>query len=255
LILKTYERMLWLAKSDYNIEIPPGGEFSEAVLFPVSQSGSHGMEDMRLVRLTDIDGSVRYCGVFTAFDGSHVLPQILEHRGGPVIDIYALQGSFARNKGMALFPRRVNGHYMMLARVDGENLYLLWSDDIYVWDHGDLLDTPQNDWEFVQIGNCGSPIETEVGWLVLTHGVGPMRRYSMGAILLDLDDPRKVIGRLDQPLLTPTEGESSGYVPNVVYSCGGMVHNGMLVIPYGISASMTGFATLPLRELLDHLRG
>jgi len=167
--------------------------------------------------------------------------------------IRALRGQFARNKGLALFPRKIDDRYMMSARIDGENLFLLQSDDVLMWNEAMPIGGPQHAWEFVQIGNCGSPIETEAGWLLLTHGVGPMRRYCIGAMLLDLKDPTKVIGRLSQPLLAPAPDERTGYVPNVVYSCGGLVHNRILVIPYGISDAATGFATVNLDELLARL--
>jgi len=251
---KTEERLVWMAKSNYEIEITAETELSEVVLFPLSQSESHGMEDMRLVRLIDDKGVDRFCGTYTAFDGSRILPQMMEYTGEDGVEIFTLHGEYARNKGMALFPRQIEGKFMMIARVDGENLYLLWSDNILIWNQGKLLDTPKYPWEFVQIGNCGPPIETSAGWLVLTHGVGPMRRYCMGAILLDRLDPSRIIGRLDTPLLTPTAEERAGYVPNVVYSCGAMVHNGNLIIPYGISDAATGFAIVCLDDLLAHIQ-
>ncbi len=244
----------WLAGCDYDIETAPDGNITDVVLFPVSEAESQGMEDMRIVRFTDDDGSVRYYGTYNAYNGRQLLPQIIEMPGLNVAHVRTLHGRCARNKGLALFPRKVQGQYLMSARIDGENLYILKSDNILVWDEQMKIQEPEFPWEFVQIGNCGSPLETEAGWLLLTHGVGPMRRYCIGAMLMDLDDPTKVIGRLDQPLLMPTDDERKGYVPNVVYSCGSLIHNGMLVIPYGISDAATGFATVSLDDLLARLR-
>lgn len=244
----------WLSGCDYDIEAAPDGSITDVVLFPVSEAESQGMEDMRIVRFTDDDGSVRYYGTYVGFNGRQLLPQIVEMPGLNVAHVRTLHGRWAKNKGLALFPRKVNGHYMMSGRIDGENLYILKSDNILVWDEQVKIQEPQFPWEFVQIGNCGSPLETEAGWLLLTHGVGAMRRYCIGAMLMDLDDPTKVIGRLDQPLLMPSAEERQGYVPNVVYSCGGLIHNGILVIPYGISDAATGFATVKLDDLLARLR-
>jgi predicted GH43/DUF377 family glycosyl hydrolase len=244
----------WLAACDYDIETAPGSSITEAVLFPMSEAEAQGMEDMRIVRFTDDDGSVRYYGTYTAFDGRQTLPQIVEMAGLNVAHVRTLHGRCAKNKGLALFPRKVQGRYLMSGRIDGENLFILKSDNILVWDEAVRAQEPEFPWEFVQIGNCGSPIETGSGWLLLTHGVGPMRRYCIGAMLMDLDDPTKVIGRLEEPLLIPAADERQGYVPNVVYSCGGLVHNGILVIPYGISDAATGFATVSLEGLLAQLR-
>ncbi len=181
------------------------------------------------------------------------MPQLLETTGFQTIKIRTLGGRYALNKGMALFPRKVDGRYLMLGRLDNENLFLLRSDDVLFWNEAELLMKPKFVWEIIQIGNCGSPIETEAGWIVLTHGVGPMRQYSVGVVLLDRDDPSRVIGRLPEPLLVPTEDERIGYVPNVVYSCGGMIHNDKLVIPYAISDRSTTFALVSLPELLAEL--
>jgi predicted GH43/DUF377 family glycosyl hydrolase len=244
----------WLAGCNYDIETAPDGNITDVVLFPVSEAESQGMEDMRIVRFTDDDGSVRYYGTYNAFNGRQLLPQIVEMPGLNIAHVRTLHGRCARNKGLALFPRKVNGQYMMSARIDGENLYVLKSDNVLVWDEQVKVQEPEFPWEFVQVGNCGSPIETEAGWLLLTHGVGPMRRYCIGAMLMDLDDPTKVIGRLERPLLVPSDDERQGYVPNVVYSCGSLIHNGLLVIPYGISDAATGFATVRLDDLLSHLR-
>jgi predicted GH43/DUF377 family glycosyl hydrolase len=243
----------WVASSDYDIETASGGDITQLVLFPICQAESRGMEDMRLVRFTEDDGSVRYYGTYTAYDGMRIRPQMFEMPRPNLARIRALRGQFARNKGLALFPRRIGGRYVMSGRVDGESLFILHSEDVLTWNDGAPLEGPKFPWEFVQIGNCGSPIETEAGWLLLTHGVGPMRRYCIGVMLLDSNDPTKVIARLNQPLLVPAADERTGYVPNVVYSCGGLVHNGTLVIPYGISDAATGFATVPLDELLARL--
>jgi predicted GH43/DUF377 family glycosyl hydrolase len=248
-----FESPEWIASCDYDIETVPGGDITQLVLFPICQAESRGMEDMRLVRFTDDDGSVRYYGTYTAYDGSRIRPQMFELAKPSLARIRALRGYFARNKGLALFPRKIDGQYVMSARIDGENLYLLKSDDVFLWNEATPIEGPKHSWEFVQIGNCGSPIETEAGWLLLTHGVGPMRRYCIGAMLLDLKNPTKVIGRLEQPLLSPATDERTGYVPNVVYSCGGLVHNRILVIPYGISDAATGFATVSLDNLLARL--
>jgi len=231
----------------------PGADITEVVLFPMCEAESQGMEDMRIVRFTDDDGSVRYYGTYTAFNGQQITPQIITMPQPGLAQVRSLQGRGVRNKGLALFPRKVGGRYMMSARIDGENLFLLRSNNILIWDEAEMVQEPKFPWEFVQIGNCGSPIETDAGWLLLTHGVGAMRRYCIGATLLDRDDPAKLIGRLEHPLIVPTSDERSGYVPNVVYSCGGLAHNGLLVIPYGISDAATGFATVALDELLAKL--
>ena len=163
------------------------------------------------------------------------------------------EGKYSQNKGMAIFPRKVGGHYVMSSRIDNENLYIMKSDNVFVWNQAELVQAPKFPWELVQLGNCGSPLETEAGWLLLTHGVGPMRQYCIGATLLDLDDPTKVIGQTREPLMVPQGEERSGYVPNVVYSCGGMIHNDILVIPYAMSDSSSSLAIVPLDELLDLL--
>ncbi|UCD50282.1 MAG: glycoside hydrolase family 130 protein [Phycisphaerales bacterium] len=243
----------WLTTCDYDVETSPEGNITELVLFPISEAESQGMEDMRLVRFTEDDGSQCYYGTYTAYNGRQVLPHLAEMPRPGLARIRMLHGRYAKNKGLALFPRRVQGQYMMSGRIDGENLYILKSPNVRVWDHAVLVQEPQFPWEFMQIGNCGSPIETEAGWLLLTHGVGPMRHYCIGAMLLDRDDPTKLIGRLAEPLLMPTGDERNGYVPNVVYSCGALVHSGLLVIPYGISDAATGFATVPLDDVLARL--
>ena len=251
---ETASRILWLMRSNYRIHIPQGMRVVEMVIFPMSPTETQGMEDMRLVRFVDDDKAVRYFGTYTAFNGVQILPQILEILPPDRAEVHTLHGKFARNKGIALFPRRINGHFAAIGRADGENLFYMESGSVRYWDEGKRIQEPQESWEFVQLGNCGSPIETDEGWLLLTHGVGPMRRYCMGATLLDRDNPSRIVAQLREPLLEPVAEERSGYVPNVVYSCGGMAHNGNLVIPYGISDAATGFVTVRMKDLLARLK-
>lgn len=248
------EGMVALARSNYDVQFDKGVDLSARVLFPYSPAEQRGIEDARFVLFTDIDGSTRYIATYTAYDGQMIFPQMVETEDFTKFSFYTLNGPQVLNKGMALFPRRVNGLYTMLSRQDGENLFLMVSDDLHFWYERRRLLCPAHLWEAVQIGNCGSPIETSEGWLVLTHGVGPMRRYSIGAVLLDLVNPLKVIGRLKEPLISPLENEREGYVPNVVYTCGGLIHNGILLIPYGISDQKTGFVTVAVDDLLKKLK-
>ncbi len=250
---KPVENMIALTRANYDLHMPDLDDPSEFVIFPNSDAESHGIEDMRLVRFRFDDGGICYYGVYTAYDGSNIMPQLLETTGFQTIKIRTLGGRYAVNKGMALFPRNVDGRFLKHGRLDNENLFLLRSDDVLFWNEAELLMKPKFAWEIIQIGNCGSPMETEAGWLLLTHGVGPMRQYSIGAVLLDRDDPSRVIGRLCEPLLVPIDEESVGYVPNVVYSCGGLIHNDKLVIPYAISDRSTTFALVSLPELLAEL--
>jgi predicted GH43/DUF377 family glycosyl hydrolase len=252
---ETKVNLLTVAHGNYDLEVPEDGNWTEVVIFPASQNELRGIEDARLVRFVDDDNSVRYYSTYTAYNGFRIFPQLSEHDGGPALKIRTLMGSGARNKGLALFPRKIDGEYIMLSRLDGENLFLMKSKDIRFWENPTLLKVPRFYWELVQVGNCGSPMETEHGWLLLTHGVGPMRQYCIGAMLLDLNDPSKVIGQTHEPLLVPTADESSGYVPNVVYSCGGMIHNDLLVIPYAMSDRATSFATVELQPLLKAMKG
>ena len=247
------DMILWLARADYRIELDEDINIEDMVLFPISETESQGMEDMRLVHFIDDDGSFAYYGTYTAFNGRQILPQIMEIKNRDHADILTLHGQYAQNKGLALFPKRIEGQYAAIGRVDGENLFLLKTNRVDFWDEAKMILQPKYKWEYIQIGNCGSPIETDAGWLLLTHGVGPMRQYCMGAVLLDKDDPSEVIGELEEPLLSPTDEERSGYVPNLVYSCGGLVHSGNLVIPYGISDAATGFAVVVLEQLLGKL--
>jgi predicted GH43/DUF377 family glycosyl hydrolase len=246
--------ILALARSNYEIRYAPDQPISERIIFPTSPAERNGIEDARFVQFHDDDGRVHYCATYTAYDGRVVLPQLLQTDDFLHFRISTLNGPEVRNKGFALFPRKVNGHYAMLSRQDNENVYLMYSDMIHFWYTKELIAKPTYPWEFVQLGNCGSPIETEEGWLVLSHGVGAMRKYSIGAVLLDLNDPSRVIGRLPEPLLAPNETEREGYVPNVVYSCGGVVHNRTLVLPYAMSDYASSFATISLDEVLSHMR-
>jgi predicted GH43/DUF377 family glycosyl hydrolase len=252
-IEESLQDIRWLARSNYQLELSREAQASEVVIFPQTSNESHGIEDLRMVRFTEDDGRVTYYGTCTAYDGYHVLPQLIETRDFLKIGVHTINGACARNKGMALFPRRIGGHYAMCSRIDGENLYIMYSDIVHFWETAELLQTPRLPWEFVQIGNCGSPLETPAGWLLLTHGVGPMRTYCIGAMLLDLEDPLKVIGCLDEPLIAPTEKERDGYVPNVAYSCGAMIHNGRLYLPFATSDMITRFAMVSLDSLLNRL--
>jgi predicted GH43/DUF377 family glycosyl hydrolase len=243
-----------LAASNYVTTFPAQSELSQRVLFPAGPHESRGMEDARFVRFVDDGGSPTYYATYTAYDGFHILPQLISTQDFLTFTISTLTGAAAQNKGMALFPRKIAGKYVMLSRKDRENLYLATSDDVGVWDDATELDRPCAPWELLQIGNCGSPLETEAGWLVLTHGVGAMRRYAIGALLLDLEDPRRVLGRLATPLLEPDQTEREGYVPNVVYSCGGLLDGQNLLLPYGISDGAVGLAVIPLPPLLAALR-
>jgi predicted GH43/DUF377 family glycosyl hydrolase len=213
-----------------------------------------GIEDARFVRFTDDDGEVTYYGTYTAYDGISILPKLLLTQDFYHFKVMPMHGEVAQNKGMALFPRKIKGKYAMLCRGDGVRNYISFSDNINVWRKASLLQEPKFPWEFVQMGNCGSPIETPEGWLVITHGVGPVREYSLGVSLFDLDEPEKEIGRLKFPILTPNENEREGYVPNVVYSCGSMLHNDSLIIPYAMSDYASTYATANLSEVLAELK-
>ncbi len=246
---------IWrLADSNYQVQFTPDQDLSERIIFPASPSQRNGIEDARFVRFQGDDGSSVYYATFTAYDGRVVMPELMETSDFLQFRFITLNGPAAQNKGMALFPRKVNGLYAMLSRHDNENLYLVLSDNVHFWYEPKLILAPEFPWEIVQIGNCGSPIETDAGWLVLSHGVGPMREYSIGAFLLDKDDPTKVIGRMREPLLRPTEDERRGYVPNVVYSCGALVHRGQLILPYAYADHATSFATVALDDVLGAMR-
>lgn len=242
-----------LAESNYTVRFKDGTSFSERVLFPYSASESNGIEDARFVKFDGDGNGERYFATYTAYDGREAFPQMVETRDFLTFRFSTLNGSAVANKGLALFPRPIDGRYVMLGRQDSENIHIMFSDDPYCWSESKVLLKPKYPWEFVQLGNCGSPIETEHGWLVLTHGVGAMRKYSIGVALLDLDDPSKVIARGERPLLGPQENEREGYVPNVVYSCGGMKHGDYLILPYAVSDSACRFARVDLKGLLAEL--
>lgn len=250
----TTERMLWLARSNYDLKFREDKRICERVIFPVSENESRGIEDARFVRFIDDDGEVTYYATYTAYNGFNILPQLLETKDFFNFEIRTLNGNAAQNKGMALFPRKVGGKYMMISRQDGENMYIMASDNPHFWHEAKLLQEPKYSWEIIQIGNCGSPMETDEGWILITHGVGPMRKYCIGAYLLDLEDPSKVIGRLSEPLLSPTEEEREGYVPNVLYACGAMIHNEEVIIPYSMSDTSSGIASVSVKELLSRLK-
>jgi len=226
---------------------------AERVLFPVTAKQRNGLEDARFVRLVEDDGAIAYYATYTAYSGREVTPELLRTEDFARFAFLPIQGDAVRNKGMALFPRRVGGQYLMLTRLDGENLQLSRSDDLRTWNTATPILGPSEPWEFLQIGNCGSPLELPEGWLMLTHGVGSMRRYSIGAVLLDLHDPTRMLGRLRAPLLSANTQEREGYVPNVVYSCGGMAHEGNLILPSAMSDTATTFAVVTLRSLLGAL--
>ncbi len=250
----TLHHMLALARANYEIQFESGDRISERVIFPHTPAESRGIEDARFVAFRNDDRSTSWYATYTAYDGQVILPQLLETRDFCRFRVSTLNGPAVENKGFALFPRKVNGLYAMISRQDGENIFLMFSDHPHFWYEKRLLMRPTFPWEFVQLGNCGSPIETPDGWLLLTHGVGAMRQYAIGAALLDLHDPSRVIGRLPHPILTPDGAEREGYVPNVVYSCGALVHAGRLILPYAMSDHASSFATYPLDELLAELR-
>ena len=244
-----------IAERTYRIEFTSTTAISERVLFPAMQAEAAGLEDARFVRFTDDDGSVTFYATYTAYSGSHIRLQLLETKDFQSFTSTPMVGRAAANKGLALCPRRIGGRFASLSRADRESNTIAYSDRPFVWTSAVPCQQPVESWEVLQLGNCGAPLETEAGWLVLTHGVGAMRTYRIGAILLDLDDPSRVVGRLHEPLLSPAADEQNGYVPNVVYSCGAMIHADTLVVPYGIGDAAIGFATVPLPRLLAALTG
>jgi predicted GH43/DUF377 family glycosyl hydrolase len=247
------EGLLMLAESNYGLQFDEWQPVSERTIFPSSPSNRNGIEDARFVRFVEDDGQVTYYATFSAFDGKVVLPELLETSDFLAFKISTLNGPAVQNKGMALFPRRIGGRYCMVSRQDNENIYLMYSDNIHFWHETIPIVRPTYPWEFVQLGNCGSPIETDQGWLLLSHGVGSMRKYCIGAFLLDRDDPTKLLGRTKEPLLAPNENEREGYVPNVVYTCGAIAHNDNLVIPYAMSDYASSIAVMPIDALLSRL--
>ncbi|WP_372745547.1 glycoside hydrolase family 130 protein [Lutibacter sp.] len=248
------DEIMWLASSHYEIKFSLDTDISERVIFPVSNNEKNGIEDARFVKFTDDNGEITYYATYTAYDGITILPKLLATKNFYHFKITTINGQVGRNKGMALFPRKINGKYAMLCRIDGINNFISFSDDLNRWNEAKILQKPKYPWEFVQVGNCGSPIETKDGWLIITHAVGQMREYVMGASLFELENPEKEIGRLKMPLMIPNEIEREGYVPNVIYSCGSIVHNGILCIPYAMSDRASSFATINLEKLLTELK-
>lgn len=243
-----------VAARSYEVEFAAETELGERVLFPFTPSESNGMEDARFVRFVADDGVTTYHASYTAYDGSAIAQQLLTTSDFRSFSMAPLTGAAAANKGLALFPRRIGGRYAAMSRFDGAHNAIAFTDDLHYWPKVEPLAADPATWEAIQVGNCGSPLETNDGWLVLTHGVGPMRTYSIGAMLLDLDDPTRVIGRLKKPLFLSSPDEQDGYVPNVVYTCGGLVHGATLFVPYGINDGAIGLATVPLPELVATMR-
>lgn len=245
--------ILWLAQSNFHIDLAPDSTLQELVIFPMSEEQSNGLEDVRLTRFVDDDGSIIYHGTYTAYNGVRTLPMLLHTRDFKRIEFASLNGGAALNKGMALFPRKINGEYVMCSRIDGENLFIAKSESVHFWETAEKLIAPRYPWELFQIGNCGAPIETDAGWILLTHGVGPMRTYAIGAMLLDLDDPSKILGHLREPIIEPEGEDREGYVPNVVYTCGALEHAGHLHIPFAAADKRTNFVVVETKKLVDRL--
>lgn len=250
----SFEEIRWLVNSYYDIEFQHDTDISERVIFPISASESNGIEDARFVHFTDDDGSVTFYATYTAYNGHVILPKFLSTEDFCTFRIMPFHGKGAMGKNLALFPKRINGKYAMLSRIDGINNYIMFSERNTLWKEPILLQKPKYPWEFSKVGNCGSPLWTEQGWLIITHGVGPMRRYCIGAALYDLLDPTKEIGRLKEPLLMPLEIEREGYVPNVVYSCGSVIHNNQLILPYAVSDYSTTYAVVDMPALFEALK-
>ncbi len=265
-VIKPDKRSRFVTNPQKIINSPPGGNaiyeieyskdvpLSERIIFPYSSSEANGIEDARFVEFHDEEGQPTFFATYTAYDGKTIHTQIIETKNFLHFKISSLIGSEVKNKGMALFPRKINGQYAMLSRQDNENIFLMYSDQLYSWNRKELIIEPKYSWEFVQLGNCGSPIETDEGWLVISHSVGAIRKYTIGAFLLDKNDPSKMIGRLNKPVLAANKKEREGYVPNVVYSCGGIVNNGELIIPYAMSDCASSFAKINLKRLLKELK-
>jgi predicted GH43/DUF377 family glycosyl hydrolase len=248
------EEMTWLADSFYDVQFHHDSDITERVIFPVSDSESNGIEDARFVRFTEDDSTEKIYATYTAYNGHTILPKLLSTENFYTFRIMPLHGNGAQNKSLALFPRKIKGKYAMLSRIDGVNNYLMYSDRPTIWNDPVMIQEPRFSWEFTQIGNCGSPLWTPEGWLVISHGVGPMRRYCLGATLLDLDDPSQEIGRLKEPLLSPREYEREGYVPNVVYSCGSIIHNNSLILPYAVADYSSTYGVVDMAELLEAIK-
>lgn len=251
---QTFATMRWLAKSNYELRFHEDRDVSERVIFPATSNETNGIEDARFVRFVEDDGAVEYHGTYTAFNGVQILPQLMTTTDFAHFKIVTLNGRMVQNKGMALFPRKINGNYAMVSRQDGVNLFIMFSDHLHFWQEAQLLLQPKHPWELAQIGNCGSPVELDEGWLLLTHGVGPMRKYCIGAVLLDRNDPSKVIAHLPEPIMTPNEYEREGYTPNVLYTCGYLIHQGELIIPYAMSDSRCAVASVSVADLMERMR-
>lgn len=251
---RALEEMTWLADSFYDLQFKHDSDITERVIFPISDSESRGIEDARFVRFMDDDKTEKILATYTAYNGHTILPKLLSTDNFYTFRVMPLHGNGAQNKNLAVFPRKIKGKYAMLARLDGVNNYLMYSERPTVWNDPVIIQEPRYPWEFTQIGNCGSPLLTKEGWLIITHGVGAMRRYCIGASLFDLDDPSKEIGRLDEPLLSPLENEREGYVPNVVYSCGSIIHNNSLILPYAVSDYSSTYGVVDMTELLHVLK-
>jgi predicted GH43/DUF377 family glycosyl hydrolase len=253
LVADTIRMIHWLSDSSYEVVFDAGIPISERLISPAAPSESRGMEDARFVRFVNEDGKVTYYATYTAFDGVRILPQLIETEDFRHFRMSTMSGPTAYHKGLALFPRKVDGEYAAVSRHDQETTFVMRSDNLRHWGNAEAVLVPEQGWEAVQTGNCGSPLETEAGWLLITHGVGPMRRYVLGAVLLDLDEPTKLVGRLTTPLLEPLQDESTGYVPDVVYSCGGMIVDDLLILPYGYADYGIRVATVPVSQLLDEM--
>ena len=251
--LKKKEDAIFENEANYNLEDSSNLPLNEKVIFPYSKAESMGIEDVRFVEFKD-GSDIRYYGTYTAYNGKNINTQMIETKDFNIFKIRVLNGDAVSDKGMALFPEKINGRYVMISRQGAEKLSIMFSDDIYQWDKYELLMEPKYPWEIVQIGNCGSPVKTEKGWLLLTHGVGAMRKYVISAILLDLENPTKIIGRMDKPFLSADEDEREGYVPNVVYTCGLLRHGNLLIIPYAVSDYAIRFVTIELNDILEEMK-
>jgi predicted GH43/DUF377 family glycosyl hydrolase len=248
------DKIKWIADSYLEIFFKKTNSISQRVIFPLTEREKNGIEDVSFVLFQEDDGDYNYYGTYTAYDGRTVLPKLIKTKDFKFFEIKPLQGEKTFQKNFALFPRKINQHYVMLSRLDGYNHYLMYSDNIYMWNHATKIKIKKNHWEIIQVGNCGSPIETSSGWLVLTHGVGAMRKYCLGAMLLDLENPQQVLGTLKEPLMYPLENERDGYVPNVIYTCGALSFKDKLIIPYACSDTKVFFATLSMENLLKELK-
>lgn len=253
LVSDTIRMIHWLSASSYEVEFDPDLPISEHLISPAAPAESHGVEDARFVRFVDDDGEITYYATYTAYDGMRILPQMIRTKDFHHFRMTTMSGPTAYHKGLALFPRKVRGEFAAVSRHDQETTFVMRSDNIRQWGNAEAVLFPEQGWEAIQTGNCGSPVETDAGWLLITHGVGPMRRYVLGAVLLDLDEPTKVLGRLTSPLLEPADDESVGYVPDVVYSCGAMIHEGRLILPYGYADYGIRVATVPVDRVLEQM--